>query len=276
MYRTVLVHLNTRPESANRLRFGIDIARRFDAALIGMTAGLPQLPPEAYAASTGGVMLGIYEAYDRTQIEADFSRTEEAFKTITANAGLETDWRAEFDVPWEALIRNATSADIVVAGPGARAKLGDIDTAPAGDVVLRTGRPTLVVPPQLDRLPAEPATVIAWKETPEARRALADALPFLKLSRSVVLFHVQESSDREGDVRLPEMFLMRHGIAVTSHIVQRTGEGVEVQLLAFARKTKADLIVAGAYGHSRFREWVFGGVTNGLLTDAPIACLLSH
>ncbi|MEJ0097216.1 MAG: universal stress protein [Bauldia sp.] len=68
---------------------------------------------------------------------------------------------------------------------------------------------------------------------------------------------------------------MRHGIAAKTETLPRSG-AVEDQILDYAKRQNADLIVAGAYGHTRLREWVFGGVTRGLLTRAPIPCLFSH
>lgn len=276
MYRTVLVHMNNRDDATARLRFGIDIAKKFDAVLVGLTAALPVMPLELYAASTGAMTSGMYEAFDRTHVEAEFGITSKAFDKITTGSQLETEWRTEFDVPAQAILRGAATADIVVVAQGVRSKLSEVDTATAGDVVLAAGRPTLMVPKKCDVLPAKPDIVVAWKETTAARRALADALPFMKLGGKVHLFHVEESADEQGHMRRAEMFLMRHGIAVTSHSVGHTTGGTHFQLLDFARKHEINLIVSGAYGHSRLREWMFGGVTQGLLTDAPIACLLSH
>jgi nucleotide-binding universal stress UspA family protein len=70
-------------------------------------------------------------------------------------------------------------------------------------------------------------------------------------------------------------FLLRHGIAAKSRVVDgKNGAGPD--LLELARTVKADLVVAGAYGHSRWREWAFGGVTRELLLRAPVPCLFSH
>jgi nucleotide-binding universal stress UspA family protein len=118
--------------------------------------------------------------------------------------------------------------------------------------------------------------VIAWKETAEAQRAIADALPFMKEANSVTIVQIHEGGAGAPSLVDPEAFLVRHGIAAKTALLPRSEATVGDQIVAFAKKTGADLIVAGAYGHTRLREWVFGGVTRGLLLNSPIPCLFSH
>ena len=276
MFRTVLVHVDNLTASAERTRFAIDLAREFDATLIGLTAGLPRLPIEVYASSLGTVAVGPdYTEFDRQHVEAEFGTSAAAFKKATDGSGLDTDWRAIFESPSIAVAHAAGAADIVVVGAGDQSLLGDFGTPSAGEIVLHTGRPILVVPEGRDRFKQQ-NVVVAWKDSPEAQRAIADAIPFMKRAATVAVVQVQEEKERESSLHDAEAFLVRHGIAAKTQVLQPSGATVADQLIEFARRGQADLIVAGAYGHTRLREWVFGGVTRGLLKRSPIPCLFSH
>jgi nucleotide-binding universal stress UspA family protein len=276
MFRTILVHVDNEPGAAERTRCAVDLAKRFDATLLGLTAGLPQLPMELYADAIGSVAIGPdYSDFDRKHVHAEFGKTAAAFKAWTDHSGLETDWRAVFESPSIAIIRAATAADLIVLGVGDHSLIGNYNAPSAGDVVLRTGRPVLVVPEGQNGMNVR-NVVIAWKETAEAQRAIADAIPFMKGANSVTIVQIHENGPRAPSLADPEAFLVRHGIAAKTALLPRGEAAVGDQIAAFAKKTDADLIVAGAYGHTRLREWVFGGVTRGLLINSPIPCLFSH
>jgi nucleotide-binding universal stress UspA family protein len=143
-------------------------------------------------------------------------------------------------------------------------------------LVMRIGRPMLVVPPEAEYLKLG-NVVVAWKDTPEARRAVADALPLLHRAKDVTVVEVIEENGnraaaqtRVGDVAA---WLGRHAITAAGRVVNSTDEMQELDTLW---QSACDLMVAGAYGHSRFREWVFGGVTRNLLTRSRHCSLLSH
>ena len=276
MFRTILVHVDNERGAAERTRCAIDLAKRFDATLLGLTAGVPQLPMELYADAIGSVAIGPdYSDFDRKHVQAEFGKTAAAFKAWTDGSGLETDWRAVFESPSIAIIRAATAADLIVLGVGDHSLIGNYNAPSAGDVVLRTGRPVLVVPQGQNGMNVR-NVVIAWKETAEAQRAIADAIPFMKEAKSVTLVQIHEAGARDGSLADPEAFLVRHGVAAKTAVLPKGSEPVDQQIVAFAKKSGADLIVAGAYGHTRLREWVFGGVTRGLLLNSPIPCLFSH
>ena len=148
-----------------------------------------------------------------------------------------------------------------------------------GMVLLNAGRPVLVVPESLaDGNPGQ-RVVIAWKDTREARHAVQSAVPYLKMADHIALVEVAEAAleaaarEQLNDV---EKYLRRHGIAVNTKSVTYPHGSISDQLRDVARKEGADLIVAGAYGHTRLGEWVFGGVTRGLLQDSEVCCLLCN
>jgi nucleotide-binding universal stress UspA family protein len=272
MYRTILVHVDAAPGAAERIRLAVELAQRFEAGLIGLAAALPRPPVEAI---TAGVMDASLLEVERDQIAADFRAEEAQFHALAGAAGLKREWRAADTFPAVALAEAASAADIVIIGRVHAGFAGDdYRTADPGDLVMRTGRPVLIVPPGVAALHAR-NVVVAWKGTREARRAVADAMPFLERAEEVRLMEVSEG-DEPGTVGDAAAFLAAHGVKHRAETVPRDPAGVAAQLAAAAEQAAADLIVAGAYGHTRIRELVFGGVTRSLIISSPVPCLLSH
>jgi len=273
MYKTILVYVDTVSGAAERVLLSVDVARHFNAKLLGITAALPS-PPVA-TITTGVVDAGILLESEREQIDEDFKSAEQQFRAVTASAGLTIEWRAVAEFPTLALANTASAADLVIIGSERRGVFGgDYRTVNPGELLLRAGRPVLIAPSGTNVLDAH-NILVAWKNTREARRAVVDALPFLKRAEAVNLVEIREA--READsLQDAETFLSAHAVKVHSEWLERDSTSIEEQLTAFARRARSDLIVAGGYGHSRIRELVFGGVTRSLITDCPVATLLSH
>lgn len=142
-------------------------------------------------------------------------------------------------------------------------------------------RPVLVGPRGVNPLEAKRA-LVAWKDTREARRAIRDALPLLHKAKEVMVVEIAESgrsievADAQSRLRDVVAYLKRHQITVVADRVRPNEGTVGNAVLRIAQEQSFDLIVAGAYGHSRLGEWLFGGVTQELLTSSPVCCLLSH
>jgi len=270
-YKTILVHVETGADSDRRVQLAADLAHQFEARLIGLAAGFPR-PPMDY---TGFGFSPELVDMVRDQIKADLETAEAQFRSLTSGAGLNTEWRASFDFPTQEMVHAATAADLLVVGSAKGKLLPDVyRSIDPGDLLMGVGRPVMVAPSGAAQL-TERSVMIAWKDTMEARRALADALPFLKRAEDVVLLQVRESGERES-ADDATAFLAGHGVKVRDEAVKLDGTTVEAQIVYQAQAAKADLVVAGAYGHSRLREWVLGGVTRELLKNDGLACLLSH
>ncbi len=142
---------------------------------------------------------------------------------------------------------------------------------------LATGRPVLVVPRQIDHLEAS-RILIAWKDTREARRAVRDALPFLKQAKKICIAVVQTPGAEDTDAQIADVmrYLGRHQLSDVQQISTLADGNEETLLLDLAKQHNANLLVAGAYGRTRLSEWIFGGVTRHLLVDSPIPCLFSN
>jgi nucleotide-binding universal stress UspA family protein len=148
-----------------------------------------------------------------------------------------------------------------------------------GDALMRAGRPILVVPPGVAALEGR-RVLVAWKDTREARRAVADALPLLSRAEEVLVVEAAPEVEERGQAlrRADDVaaLLAGHGATARGEALEPGGGAVADDLLRAAGRHGADLVVAGGYGHARLREWAFGGVTRDLLTRCPVCCLLSH
>jgi len=137
--------------------------------------------------------------------------------------------------------------------------------------------------PLLDEAQLE-ATMRRWKDiqvafVDEPRRAVQDALPFLHEAKRVTVIEICENGQKEAaSHRVDDVvhYLARHRIKAEARVEMRLlGSGAD-QIIGLAEDEGADLLVTGAYGHSRLNEWIFGGMTHDLLTSSPMCCLMSH
>jgi nucleotide-binding universal stress UspA family protein len=181
------------------------------------------------------------------------------------------------DFPIEVVSREARSADLVIIArekaPGSAYRALDPGTA-----ILRMGRPTLVVPEGVSSLRAE-HVVVGWKDAREARRALQDAIPLLQRARRVTIVEACGTDEEKTALqRLDDVarYLTQHRVKSGPKIVLQQEDSGTDQLIQVAQEERADLLVSGAYGHSRFGEWMFGGMTRELLATSPICCLMAH
>jgi nucleotide-binding universal stress UspA family protein len=153
------------------------------------------------------------------------------------------------------LAREARSADIVVTGVTKRDFFDPSRHVNTVDLVMQLGRPVLIVPGTADKLSLNRA-VVAWKDTRESRRAALDALPILKTATHVAVVEIAaEDKQSEARGRLADVvaWLKRHGIVAKPIVAAYTGDDA-TRLAAIAREQDADVVIAGAYGHSRLRE----------------------
>ncbi len=145
-------------------------------------------------------------------------------------------------------------------------------------LLLATGVPFLLLPEPWTGSAAE-HVVVAWNASREARRAIADALPFLVGALSVTILVVDpQKNPRHGEEPGADVahYLTRHGAKVVVEQVQSHGEPIAKVILAYAERHNTDLIVVGAYSHARTTEMIFGGVTRSLLRDAAVPLLIAH
>ena len=274
-YSTLMACLRLERPNANLLRIAAGLAERFRAEVIGVATRQPT--PLVYSDSY--VPQALVEQ-DREGIRASVRRAEAEFRSALGARGGALEWRSSimFGPLCDYVADEARRADLVlIAGPSTGARYDPVTDVDIGDLEMRAGRPLLVAPDAIDRFDPR-RVVVGWKDTRESRRAILDALPLLGAADQVTVVEIAGADDlADARARLHDVvgWLKRHG--VSAQAVASPAEGDDARgLKAIARDNDADLIVAGAYGHSRLREWVFGGVTRDLLRDPPACLLLSH
>ena len=168
----------------------------------------------------------------------------------------------------------ARAADLSVV-PGIAAA-GDEFWAGVRDAVLfQSGRPALIVPDEARSAFGE-TVVVAWKDGVEAVRAVAAAAPFFAKAASVSLLSVAESDEDDPSLAAMAEYLTLSGLKVEALRIAASAGGVAKTLLGEASAKPSALLVMGAYGHWRWREWVFGGVTQEVLRSATLPVLMAH
>lgn len=272
-WRNLIVHVQPEATARPRLEAAADLARKLDAQLLGVAA--EAMPPLAMT-DASGMLGGEFVSVVLDAINTNLRAAQTAFTAQTKS--LDSAWLGVQERPAGAIARLSRSADLVIAGGAPLNQRDEYRACDTAELTLHCGRPVLVVPPQGGKLNAK-RVVVAWKDTREARRALADSLPILKCADEVLVVAICPAGEVE-DVQVHTSavigYLMRHGVHAQAKVLAQGHTAPSLEIQAQASRLGADLIVAGAYGHTRLGEWVFGGVTLELLEDPQRFLLLSH
>jgi nucleotide-binding universal stress UspA family protein len=268
----IMVHVDIERDSEQRIQVALRLADRFGAALIGIAGSEPQ---PVFAAGD----IAVFTEPDRSDTERMALRLDQLGKKFCQQGARlrHVEWRSSLSPAAYLLIRQARAADLILVGSRHRAANASGLVDP-GVILLRTGRPVLVVPDTVAPFELH-RTLVAWKDTRECRRAVRDAIPLLQKSREVLLLGLREDgTDLEPKEALADVsnYLRRHEVGIASQNWRPSRGPVAGELLQIVRDEGIDLVVAGGYGHSRLGEWMFGGVTHELLGRSPVCCMLSH
>ncbi len=282
-YRTILVHVNETARAEAPIRLAIALAERCGAHLIGLgTSGIsrslyPSLPPEQ-----NDPTLALHLGFLREQAQAALA----AFSGLCGAARLASfEARLVDDEAAAGISLHARTADLTVLSQ-ADPQRGSLENL-AAEVVLQAGRPVLLLPFATPVSEPGQRVLVAWDASREAARALQAALPLLRKARQVhvAVIDTLPPSHTSTDARCadPLPYLGRHGIAATMavravdlrHAPQRR-HAVGAALLSLASDLSADLLVMGAYAHSRMRETLLGGVTRTVFETMTIPVLMTH
>ena len=274
MFKTILMHVDDSPLLESRLQAAAWLADAHDAHLVGGAATGISWP--AFVMLDGAIPVAPAEEYEslrRLARERLDSFTERARRLGVASL----EGRVIDDEPRAALLLQSRYADLVVASQ---------DTDEGSPVrglpqylAMHGPRPVLVVPPRYRGEPIANTVLVAWDGSVQAIRAIDAALPVLVRASAVRLALVNPDHEPglHGDEPGADMalYLARHGVRVEV-VVEQTLAPVGNALLDMAFAAGAGLLVAGAYGHSRFRELALGGVTRVLLAQAALPVLFAH
>jgi len=276
-YSSLMVHLDLGVSNEALLQLTADMAERFGAGVIGIAACQPVQLQIMYG---NGYMSADGIEQDRALVESQAAEVEDRFRTVMRRAP-KLQWRSTISymelTNWVA--DQARGADLLLmASRPDDPRSGSMKRLDIDDLVMRIGRPLIVVPPSVAALDLE-HVVIGWKDTRETRRAVLDALPLLRSAGQVTVVEIVEDAEEMALARLHlaevVAWLERHGVAAEA-IAEPLSGGAAAQLEAAAAVKHAGLLVIGAYGHNRLREWVLGGMTRDALRHPARCSFMSH
>ncbi|MCB2110570.1 MAG: universal stress protein [Defluviimonas sp.] len=277
-FKSILTFVSGPGGAGNHLDAAIELARREDAHLDVLAVGIDHTQTGYYYAGASAIL------------------TQEAFNQAKEDAAAyETSARERLDredIRWS--VESAVAQVGAIGGPvGVLARFSDLvvmakpygaGSTPAAEVILEAalfeGRaPVLILPDASQPKSFGKRVVVAWNQSDEALQAIRAALPILKAAADVDITivnppaHGPERSDPGG--RLSQL-LARHGVHAEISVLAKTLPTAAEVIARHARESDADLIVMGAYGHSRFREAILGGTTRSMLEDAELPVLMAH
>lgn len=285
--RNILVHVEDASAGMRRIDASVTLARSLAAHLTGVFPLVPPIPKSA--SDRHGLPSGTQpEAYEmqrqirRMRIEGlDRAREcERRFLETCRKADVESEWRCEAGEADKVISKHALFADLVVIGEqqGERAEPTAVNLADR--LVFRSGCPLLVIPTQCRTRVLGDRIAVAWNPDCKAQRALHASLPLLKRANRVELVTVNDhkASLEQGPPAGNELrkYLARHAIPADYRSLPKNGRNVGDTLLSRAAAIDADLIVLGAYHHSRLREILLGGVTRHMLRFSTMPMLVTH
>jgi nucleotide-binding universal stress UspA family protein len=288
MIKTILIRASDDATGAAAYAAAGCLARRFGAHIdvLHVRPDPVEVAVAMSAEGAGGTLLsGIIDSLER-DAEAGEARARTQFATFCFEAGFSL-------VTAPAMSTGPSAMFHVETGQEARwmstyARTSDLAVAPRGvpgddalarstleALLLETGRPLLIPPTTAPSPDVADHVAIAWKATPQAARAIAFALPFLVHAATVTILSVEEEDRGRDDTARLIRYLGRHGVTACVQPLASGPDGAAATLLA-AATAKSGLLVMGGYGHTRLREWVFGGFTQYALDHAQLPVLMAH
>ena len=274
MLRDLLVHVGGSQAGRRRVQFAADLATRMGARLSGLHITPPAEVPPRYKSS----LVPEVAAETALKLASDARTAAAIFSEEAAQRLADAFWSEGVGDVVQGISEKARYADLVILGQYEQQGVAETHPLPiAHSVVLRCGRPVLVVPAGVQ--PGALANVaVAWDGSREAVRAVHDALPLLRLSRSaqIVKMIASSSNDDIDDARNLSAHLANHGIEVGTNIRRiRTAEEHKLLQQQIAQG-HYDLLVMGGYSHHIWQEFIFGGATRSILLSSSIPVLVSH
>jgi nucleotide-binding universal stress UspA family protein len=279
-YKDLLVVLDSDSASRGRMDLAAALAERFAAHLVGL---YPLPIPEAprHFGYYDPALLDPFFRELREKVQEVCDKEREAFEHAASLRGLSAEWRvAEVGAESDPAL-HARYVDLTILGQ-LDPDRGDAELIrPRPEqVTLASGRPILVVPYAGHFATVGRRVLIGWNATREATRAVNDAMPLLIEADVVTVLTIDAREGPDGHGELPgadiSLHLARHGVKAAVERTVSAGIPVGDVLLSRAADLGADLLVIGAYGHSRVRELLLGGATRSILQSMTLPVLMSH
>lgn len=279
MIKDILVHVDSGKSSAGRIAAAVALAERFGAHVTGLVLAVEPMPPIAVP----GMVPAILPSSMQEEVARAAASTAAQFAAAVTRAGLAPDCRTVSALAIDAArvaALHARHADLTILGQPEKDEIAPTGATFAVDVIMAAGRPGLVVPYIGPRAALGERVLVAWNASRESARALNDAMPILERAKSVTVLTVNPEADGMEERRDPgadiALHLARHGVKVEAERAVAREVSVGDAILAEIGDNGQDLVVMGAYGHSRLREFVLGGVTRQMLQTMTVPVLMSH
>lgn len=284
--KDLLLYLDPANRSPAHVRLAVDLARRHGSSITALY--VREWTPEQLAhrktAELAGQSLRELGALNEA-VESSLGQSaleaRAALERLAAQHGVPTQWRAIEDEPRTVLPQYARYADLCILGAETPAGSTAGGYRFSEEMLFVAGRPVLLVPNVAPSGTLGAHVAIAWNSSRSAARALNDAMPVLEASESTTVITVNPSESIEARGGLPVAHLLehlrRHGIS--ARLVELSdvpAEAVAAALQEKASAAGADLLVAGAHGHTWLREVLLGSVTRDLLADVKLPLMMSH
>ncbi|WP_020594032.1 universal stress protein [Kiloniella laminariae] len=274
MLRDIQIQIDNHPENVTRMMTALQLAAKQDSVhLIGVHA---LKTPEAILYGAPHGITGYFpEEVIQTQrenIQNQANELRKVFEEQAEKAGISHEWRQLEGREVDIVAFHARFTDLTIISQSKGNFADELEFS--GSLLMENGLPILAVPHK--KIPDDIAgnILIAWNGSPEAARAVKGALPLLKIARKVVLLSVGETEEDSISQNDIANHLSRHGIICKRRTEQSPFP--EDIIMGVTQSEDIGLIVAGAWGHSRIREMIFGGVTKSLFANQQIPVLLSH
>jgi nucleotide-binding universal stress UspA family protein len=278
-YKDLLVHLDNSKGCRKRVDVAVRLARQHGAHLTGVYP-IVEIPLLHYIRRH--IPRDVQATMD-AEAQRQAETALEGFREAAEGSGVAYETRTDHALETtlaSVLSMHTRYADLVVLGQADPDEPPYVGHCPPEQVVLSSGRPAVIVPHRWPVVTLAERVLIAWDASREAARAVSDALPILEQANSVLVVSINPKSTPLGHGELPgadiALHLARHAVQVEVQSIERDVMDVGEALLSFAAAHGCDLLVMGAYAHSRTRELVLGGATRTILEEMTLPVLMAH
>lgn len=269
--KSVLLYIADDTGLEARLQAALDLTRSLDGHLHCLRAN-PYNPQMAFDGVTGMSVM-----YDISKLSRELDEKLRAdIEKRLAGEDVSWDYREENDNPSRGLSRQSALVDLIILSSASGDRDNALPLGLLGDVLFNATSPVVVQPDSVKKFDACGPALVAWNGSFESGNALRSAVPLLKMASDVHILTVEEDKDHDLPQLAASEYLAYHGIKSVIHSPSADKSSVDAVLVAEAKKLNAAYLVMGAYGHSRAREFLFGGVTRNLFKDCHIPLVVSH
>ncbi|MGH6769056.1 MAG: universal stress protein [Xanthobacteraceae bacterium] len=276
MIKDIVVNLAGGQDRDVAADYAISLAKTYEAHIVGVAFIYEPVIPGSLL---GGIPTDLIEVQRDENAKAAKTAVS-LFEVAAQRAGVAAETRlldASIAGAADLFGRIARRFDIAVVGQAHREQGASEELLIEG-ALFGSGRPVVIVPHVQQQPVTLDRVMVCWDGSRPAARAIADAMPLLARAKSIEFLVVTGERDKSGEITGTNMkrHLARHGIEIEIKRISAGNFDVQSAILAHAAESRADFIVMGAYGHSRLREFILGGVTRSILRSMPVPVLMSH